>query len=128
MFHPKQLLQIRLSTVLLLLTVLALGAMGIRRQMDLDNLESKVEMYEEHLPEYNIERQIRQLEAEWEQAKEFNGEASSIARRLEIEIRKLKQQKKSEAISAGFKNRPLPAGWTRATPTVPPSNQPNLGK
>ena len=90
MWSPKQLFQIRLTTALLLMTVFALVVIvvtnGLKSQSQVDELENKVEMYEEHLPEYDIARQIEQLEADLIATRKTNGDSNPLVRKMEIEL------------------------------------------
>lgn len=107
MFDVKRLFQIKLSTALWLMLVFALVSISVtnrvRSHLKVEQLETKVEHFQEHLPEYDIARQLKSKTDEMKMAVVNNGKDHPITRRLEIEIKKLKEQKKAAAIQSKMK-------------------------
>ena len=103
----KKLFQIRLSTLLLLMLVMALSAILISNLFTIRALQEKVETYENRLPEFDIVEDLESLESELEEARVLNGDSSPVVRNLEDRILALKRRLNLEATRAEFQSRHL---------------------
>ncbi|MFK7770197.1 MAG: hypothetical protein AB8B55_23505 [Mariniblastus sp.] len=104
---PKKLLQIKLSTWLLSMLVVALVIIFVSNRMadqaKIQLLEQELESYRQHLPEYDIARQLADLKSELREARRHNGNSSPVVNNLVTKISVLEREKETAAARAMFK-------------------------
>ena len=95
-------MQIRLSTLFFIMLTCALAAAVFVKQRRIQELQQKVEIYEEHLPEYKIETNIRISVQELDEAIKLYGPDHPFVNELKMQIGVKKREKKTEAINSSF--------------------------